>query len=976
LRVGSALIAKTQSLRKVYGLSTGRAGRSRGQKTEVGALLLERDRELATIDQALTAALRGEGRAIIIESPPGTGKSRLLAAVGDMALQAGMELLCATSSELELEFPFGVAIQLLEPLWTASDPNMRSALMNGRAQAAGELLEHGFFEEERSPGDHGYQLIHGLYWLASNLSSAGPLVILVDDAHWSDPPSLRFLSYLANRIDSLPIVLVAAVGQGEPVADRRELNALVSAPSSETLRPSALSRKGIESLVLSEMPDAEDAFVDACARVTHGNLCLLTELLAQLRSERRPPNAATARRLTDLAPETIVNMVGVRLGTMPAEAQALAFAVSVLGDRASLSHAARLAGLDEEGSARAADRLAAVQMLSPGAPLSFVHPLIRSAVSASMAPLARGQAHRRAALMLREDDYPAEGIAAHLLHAPAGNDQEAVNTLREAAHKALASGSGASSVRLFERALAEHPERDVRVDILAELGQAEASQGLPRAIERLTEAIRLADSPHRRAKLTLALSRELYMQGLHREAAEALDRELAQLDVDEPVALELEAAYISAASFVPSAAGDVWARRERLLRRLTDPPTLNQRSAVAHIALAASLRGEPRGKVVELADLAWGDGALLREETADGPNWPLLNAALLFADELERDIEMCDAALADARDPGSPMAIATASHSRSWALYEQGRIVEAAGCAAEALDARLDNSNAPMRSTHGALACCHLQRGELDQAESALATIDDPDVRESVRYPFLLDVRAKLRLAQHRPTEALADARSAGEALQSESLADCPGAIAWRSTAALAHLRLGETGRARELVEDELDRARRAGVTRVVIRDLCVLGLTQGAAGIASLANAVQTGERYPVRLEYVHALVELGAALRRANKRAAAREPLRTAIELSHRGGASALGERARAELAATGARPRRAMLSGVESLTPSERRVGNLAAQGLTTRQMAEALYVTPKTVEYHLRHTYRKLAISSRDQLSDVLAREAPA
>ena len=143
-----------------------------------------------------------------------------------------------------------------------------------------------------------------------------------------------------------------------------------------------------------------------------------------------------------------------------------------------------------------------------------------------------------------------------------------------------------------------------------------------------------------------------------------------------------------------------------------------------------------------------------------------------------------------------------------------------------------------------------------------------------------------------------------------------------------------------------------------------------GNAGLELLREAVDVGSRHPARLEYIHALVDLGSALRRAKQRAAAREPLRRALELSHRGGANAIAERAQTELAASGARSRSIMLSGVESLTPSERRVAELGCQGLTRRRMAEALFVSPKTIEYHLRHIYQKLDISCREQLGAAL------
>jgi DNA-binding NarL/FixJ family response regulator len=270
-----------------------------------------------------------------------------------------------------------------------------------------------------------------------------------------------------------------------------------------------------------------------------------------------------------------------------------------------------------------------------------------------------------------------------------------------------------------------------------------------------------------------------------------------------------------------------------------------------------------------------------------------------------------------------------------------------------------------------------LARGQLEEAETALAIIGDHGIRTTMSHPLLLEVRARLRLAQHRPKEALEDALKAGQILESEFGVVNPGVVAWRSTAALAEFARGRRERAEQLVTDELESAQGLGVTRVVIRDLRVLGqIVGGTTGIELLEQAVELADAGPVRLESMIALVDLGAALRRAKKRAAAREPLRKALELSSRGGATTIAERAMVELSSTGARPRRTMLTGVESLTPSERRVADLAAREMTTRMVAYALFITPKTVEFHLRNIYQKLNISSRAELADALGYGAAA
>jgi DNA-binding CsgD family transcriptional regulator len=396
------------------------------------------------------------------------------------------------------------------------------------------------------------------------------------------------------------------------------------------------------------------------------------------------------------------------------------------------------------------------------------------------------------------------------------------------------------------------------------------------------------------------------------------------------------------------------------------------RIVLAEMAIQSSLRGEDRARVVELVERAWGGGALLEAEPEHGGVSSMLATALLFLDELERSLEICGAVRSAITRGGTPGVPVGAGFCRAWALYHQGRVTFALSEAQATLDARPKLANIGIDGVNGVLAACQLQLGALKRSDAALSMLTHPGDVEEIDLPVLFDVRAQLRMAQKRPAEALEDALEAGRRSRSATVTAHPGILAWRSTAAFAHLALGQASSAYRLAEEELELARARDLTRVAIRALRVLGLaTRGPRGLELLDEAVTLGEAYPTRLEYMEALVDLGAALRRANQRTAAREPLHLALELGGRGGVTALSRRAQEELVATGAHSRRAASIGVEALTPSERRVADLAAKGRTTRQIASALFVTPKTVEFHLRHIYRKLDVpSSRAELTRAL------
>jgi DNA-binding CsgD family transcriptional regulator len=499
---------------------------------------------------------------------------------------------------------------------------------------------------------------------------------------------------------------------------------------------------------------------------------------------------------------------------------------------------------------------------------------------------------------------------------------------------------------------------------LARTLAADATDGMPeRGLALIVDDVDCADGPSLRFLAYLA------SRIAHLPIAAVVAARPVPLGADAPALSALRGAseliVLETAGSSPSAVADA-APRSWLQRTLETAPATEAGagSVGAQMALRKSLAGGHRESVIDLAEMAWGGGALL-ESDEDAYAWPAVAEALVFVDELERAIEIADAA----SRVGPAGSLPRAAHPcRGWSLYHQGRINEALAVAKAAVAAKPDGAAA-----RGLFAACSLAQGRLDEAEAVLSIVPGCGSVEEIYAPVLLDVRAQLSLAQIRPADALADALEAGRRSRGSWGVIGPGVVAWRSTAALAQLALGETRQARALAQEELELAREQGLRRVVMRDLRILAVAAEAARtLELLAEAVRVGRAAPPRLEYVNALVDLGAATRRANQRTAARPPLREGVELAEHGGATALARRASEELVATGARSRRVILRGIEALTPSERRVADLAAGGLTTRQIAHVLFVTPKTVEFHLRHVYRKLDIpSSRADLARALS-----
>jgi len=480
----------------------------------------------------------------------------------------------------------------------------------------------------------------------------------------------------------------------------------------------------------------------------------------------------------------------------------------------------------------------------------------------------------------------------------------------------------------------------------------------------------LSATPTERARVALLLGRQLFL--LHGDEAdavfiEALD-ELSGADAE----LErlLEAGLITNDLFSPSLHGSALERLERVRRRPA-AETIGEKLLLSLLAYHDARAGAPADEVVPLVRRVLADGKLVQANVS-GALFPI--CTVLAMADLNEVLSVYDDLLAEAHRRGSVFAFAAVKVFRSQALVWRGDLAGAETDAREALAAAAAWGASARFSGHGAafLADALMEQGKLDEAEAALARADSGGaLPDSARLLFLRDSSARLRLLRGDLHSGLAEMLDAGRRFESVGSRN-PAYIAWRSPAALALHQLGEQDEARRLAGKELELARAWGAPRALGAALRAAGLTEGGDhGLALLEEAVQVLSDSPAKLEHARARTELGAALRRANRRSQAREQLRQAVELATICGATDLAARAEHELLATGARPRRIALSGAASLTPSERRVAELAASGPTNREIAQALFVTQRTIEVHLTSIYRKLGISSRSQLAAALA-----
>ena len=939
-------------------------------------MLLERDGELNSIECLLADAERAKGRVLVLEGPPGIGKTALLREFAERAAARGIEVLRARGSQLDQGFSFGVARQLLEGRIESAPPAERRAVLKGAAADATRVLG-AVGDDVGLAGDGVMRSLHGLHWLAANLAGRGPLILSVDDAHWADRASLRWLLYTASRLADLPLALVVGTRREEPGAEQDLLDELLGDDSTTVASLKALSAGAVGRMVDASFAGSpEHEFAAACHRSTGGNPFLLHELLREL-SAGGPPTAARAEGIESYGVAAVVRDVRRRLSRLGPEAAEVARAVAVLGDGASLAEVAELCSRGQGSTGSTATDLAAAEILVSGPRLGFVHPLVRAAVYEEMPALRRAALHREAATLCAATNA-AEQVAVHLLRVQPHAEPDVVEVLRAAAAEASVRGAPDAAVTFLRRALAEPPPAgEARANVLVELGEAEALARMDGFDEHLSSAIEEIDDPERAAEVALSLAHARSALGDGAGAFEAVAGALSGIHAKSRIGVQLEAQLLTLARAYPQLRPRAADRVSGHLRRI------ERGDRVDHIVLGAMsawlLERPPAARAVRAVDVALGDDRLLA--TSANNAFVLLVTAytLLGAGHLARAGAVIDSVLAEARRRGERLIVGLASAMRSEISLRQGNVSAAEETArfawAQAVGEGMARESEPLPLITAAamLVNALVVRGELDEAQRC---IDALPASLPARAELFLPARAELRLARGEVDEAIADLRRVGELLCDEFQKPVQN---WRARLAVSLAGAGAREEGQALAQAELEQARRWEAPLAIGIALTAVGVVEGRdGGVPLLEEAVVALEGSEGRLDHAVALIELGALLRRTGSRAAAREPLRGGMDLAARCGATAYADRAHAELVAAGARPRRdrRFLSGPESLTASELRVAQLAAEGLTDRAIAQRLYVTQAAVQFHLRNCFRKLDIRARGDLAGALASPAGA
>jgi DNA-binding CsgD family transcriptional regulator len=935
--------------------------------------LLEREAQVAALRALADAARGGGGGFVVIEGGAGIGKTRLLSEVRALADSAGMRVLAARGGELEGEFAYGIVRQLFEPLLAGVSADVRSELLAGPAALIDPLFGASPLGGSQDTPTEGFAILHGLYWLAANVAFAQPTLLAVDDLHWADTPSLRWLLYLTRRLEGVPLLVAAATRRPEGESREPTLVAeLIADPQVTAVRPGPLGRASIGVLareVYGLCPD--EAFCAALEAATGGNPLFVGAVFDAVAREGTSPTAEHVPRLLEIGAHGVSRVVGLRLARLTPQALGLLRAASIFGDGIELRHAAALAGLDPGELGPAAAALVRLDLLRQEDPLEFFHPVVRRAVYETLDVVERAVAHRLAAHLLLDAGALPESAAGHLLRLTPQADSFVVSTLRQAGERSLAQGAADAAVGYLTRALGEQMDPDARAEVLVELGIAERRTNGPAAADHLRAGLELLADPARRGEVALELGRALWFTDRIGEALAVFEQALDEVDRERDPDLyeRLLAELISSAW---------WGRQTYPIAEAAigglDLDALH--GGIGSEILLATMAhhqyrlGLHRELAVELARRALASGNLL---TSGSIAFYYAVNVLPKSGLLDEAVSILNQAIAQARRRGDVFNVAFMLLWRGKHQTHRGDLRAAVADLREAIDLSVAHGmRVAWPYNIGFLAQALLEQGSVDEAARVVGEGNFPEQPplDQVHLVWFRLYRARLRIETGHPERGVEELVQVGQTVRLVPF-DNPSSVPWRSSAAEGLRLLDQGAQARALAGVELALARRWGDPRTIGDALRVLGLVEGGpAGLELLREAVDVLAGSQARLDHARALVDLGAALRRANRRSAARQRLQEGGDLARHIGALGLARRANDEITATGARPRKVLQTGLDALTASERRVAHLAADGMSNKEIAQTLFVTIKTVEVHLSHAYRKLQISSRAQLNKAL------
>jgi DNA-binding CsgD family transcriptional regulator len=935
-----------------------------------------RQLELAALGATLDRAASGRLAIVIVEGEAGIGKTRLLAEALQDARVRGLQVAAGRARELERTRPFGLLADALGCDRSATDPR-RAAIAALLATRAGE---RGAVTVSSDPGLQ-FQTVDALVDLVEAQALQRPLALGLDDLQWADPSSLLTLGALIRRLADLPLALLGCL---RPVPSSRELEQALEALEVGGARRLPLDRLGeqaVAELVADTVAAEPGRTLLAEISAAGGNPLFVTELLGALLAEGAVQTVeGHAEVVEPILPPTLRLTILRRLSFLPDDTLAVLRAASILGAGFSLTDLSTTTGrslLDLSSVLATAIRVHILE--EEGDRLRFRHDLIHEAIYEDIPGSVRVGLHREAGRRLAESGAAALQVAEHLARGAGRGDAAAVAWLARAAREAGPS-SPAVAAELLERAIGLlNPADPGRDRLLAERAGALMAAG------RLTEAEaayrRLLDRDHDQsvdAPARLWLARTLSAQGRMGDAL----RELQLLQRFPTLEDQLRAAVWGSEGVARLELGDLDGAAAAAERARSAAATAGNHPlvslATAALAMVEELRAHLDG-ALRIVD----DGMLLadRSPQRQGHRYPLHFVRGRILLELDRFGE-ARSTLQDGRRVGEQLGL-----HWSLPLYEvflamerflAGEWDDAIAGFEAALDLATETgerySLVLVESVRSLIA---LHRGDLRHAEHAAARAERELAATGPRYRshWAMWARALLLEAEGATREAYAALASCWDLCAGAGLAvDYP--VLGPDLVRLA-LAAGEEGPAAQVAAAVAEVAAANKVASLDGAALRCQGLLEGDPAV--LRAAVDAYAQGPRPLELALAAEDAGAAA--ARQGAADAVPLlRQALELHERLGAARDAARVEARLRELGVHrgrrgTRRRPRIGWDSLTPTERTVVDLVAEGLSNPQIGERLYISRRTVQTHLAHVFAKLGISSRAQLAAEAARRRP-